>query len=243
MFHYVYRITCTHPLFTKGPKHYYGSRSSKVPAENDFTYWSSSKLIKKWRFFCGQEFFKKKIVSRHKTREQALNKEIRLHERFNVKDNPFFFNQSNQTSTKFLITQPLTDPQKGKLREKALGRKHSEEARKKMSDAHRGKKRKPLSESHREKIRQALLNKKPHSSETREKMSKAAKERKKNYKHTSLTKQKISQKMMSLYQEQRAQKREHVCPWCQKSGRAPGIFVWHFSKCRLQLKAADQLLK
>ncbi len=151
-----------------------------------------------------------------------------------MKKNALFFNQANQTSTKFITANPLTELQKTKLRTKALGRRHSEESRKKMSDAHRGKKRKPLSESHREKIRQALLNKSPHSPETRQKMSEAAKKRKKGFNHTPLTKQKISQKMVNFYNEQRVKKKHYICPWCEKSGQAPGIFVWHFNKCRLK---------
>ncbi len=57
MFHYVYRITCTHQDFEKGPKYYYGSRSSAVSPKEDIGYWSSSKLIKKWRQQLGPNFF------------------------------------------------------------------------------------------------------------------------------------------------------------------------------------------
>jgi hypothetical protein len=49
----------------------------------------------------GLSFFKKKILGVYAYKKEALKKEIRLHLYFDVKNNSYFFNRANQTSSKF----------------------------------------------------------------------------------------------------------------------------------------------
>ena len=136
MFCYVYRLTCTHPLYEKGPKYYYGARSSVISPAQDLGYWSSSRLVQQTRKNIGSEWFQKKIVGCYPTRKEALAKEIKLHSFLNVKDHELFFNQSNQTSTRFVTSKTLGNKQKEKLRLKlkATGKCHSDSSKKKCRD-------------------------------------------------------------------------------------------------------------
>jgi hypothetical protein len=93
--HYVYEI-----WYPNGMK-YIGVRSCKTAIEDDYNYKSSSKVIPSRM----KEFGFKLILATFKTKEEALAEEIRLHKLFNVKDNPNFYNQANQTSTKFHISK------------------------------------------------------------------------------------------------------------------------------------------
>lgn len=233
LYHYIYRLTCTHPLCKEGPKYYYGCRSTNIQPSNDRTYWSSSNLVKSFRKCLGPQWFQKKILNCYETREQALAKEVFLHNFFNVKDHPLFFNQANQTSTGFVTASHLSDLQKQKLRLKAIGRKHTNETKQKLSLIHKGKKRKPLSDQHRQNIRQAILAKQKslhyeHSVESRAKMSQS----RYGKTHLEKTKQKISHSLKKYHQKR--EKKDYSCPWCGKKGFAPGIFIWHFSNCRFQ---------
>jgi len=59
------------------------------------------------------------------TREEALTAEVVLHKFYNVKDNPHFANQSNQTSTKFDYDNrgiPMSEEAKRKISESNKGR-------------------------------------------------------------------------------------------------------------------------
>lgn len=228
-FYYVYRLTCTHPSHAEGPKYYYGWRCSKVPPEQDTLYVSSSRLVKDTIKHLGREWFKKKILACYSTKQEAIEKEVLLHAYFDVKSHPLFFNRANQTSSGFVTGEKLTEAQKQKLREKATGKKHSLESRKKMSQQRRGKKRKPLSLEHKEKIRKALLGK-HHSPATRQKMIDTRKKLVARN-QTDATKQKISQKMKQVSEERRLKNQIYKCPHCGKEGKAPGIFVWHFTHC------------
>ena len=106
MYHYVYRIT---NILVK--KHYYGKRTSKIPPEADLgiKYFSSS-LDKS--FIADQKAnpqnYKYKIVGTFLTAEKALEKEIRLHNKFNVGSSPHFYNKAKQTSTGFDRTGLIT---------------------------------------------------------------------------------------------------------------------------------------
>ena len=99
MYHYVYRITSIIEN-----KHYYGKRSSKIEPKLDLgiRYFSSSKdkeFIKDQKQ--NSQNYKYKIVSLHTSSKEALNKEIRLHNKFNVQNNLNFINIAKQTSTGF----------------------------------------------------------------------------------------------------------------------------------------------
>lgn len=99
LYNYVYRITNM-----KSSKHYYGVRSSKVEPKLDLgiKYFSSSsdkKFIKEQKE--NKSIFKYKIIKIYKTREEATNLEIKLHDKFDVAKNEMFYNKSKQTSCKF----------------------------------------------------------------------------------------------------------------------------------------------
>ena len=60
------------------------------------------------------------------TREEALEAEVVLHKFYNVKDNPHFANQSNQTSSGFDYNNrgiPMSEEQKEKLRQVKKGQR------------------------------------------------------------------------------------------------------------------------
>ena len=126
---YVYRIT---NIITK--MHYYGMRSCICSPLEDLglKYFSSSKDKK---FIQDQKTnkcnYKYKIISVYGTKEKALEKEIRLHNKFNVDINPKFFNKAKQTSTKFCCSvSGSAHPNYGKP--------VSVEAKQKMSTAKKG---------------------------------------------------------------------------------------------------------
>ena len=100
MKHYVYRITNT-----KLNKHYYGTRTSKknTPEEDLGKYYFSSASNKE--FIKDQkensENYKYKIIKKFRTRKEAIELEIKLHNKFNVGINESFYNRSKQTSKRF----------------------------------------------------------------------------------------------------------------------------------------------
>lgn len=99
MYHYTYRIT---NIIDK--KHYYGARSCKcLPSEDlGIKYFSSSSDND---FIFEQKNdpkkFKYKVISIFETRAEALDLEIKLHEKFEVHKNPKFYNKAKQTSKGF----------------------------------------------------------------------------------------------------------------------------------------------
>ena len=99
MNHYVYRITNI-----RIKKHYYGTRSCECDPKNDlgFKYFSSSKDSD---FILDQKNnpkdYKYKIVKIFPNRKDAVNLEIKLHNKFKVNINSSFYNKSKQTNLKF----------------------------------------------------------------------------------------------------------------------------------------------
>jgi len=100
IYHYVYRITNT--LIGK---HYYGTRKSigKTPKEDlGIRYYSSSsnkKFISEQKAY--PDHFKYKVIRTFSTRESAVEFEIFLHNKYDVKNHTKFYNVSNQVSTGF----------------------------------------------------------------------------------------------------------------------------------------------
>ena len=160
VYHYVYRITNI-----VENKHYYGKRSSKVLPLLDIgiSYFSSSSDKE---FINDQKNnpknYKYKVVSVYLTSEQAIAKEIKLHNKFDVGANSHFYNKAKQTSTKFNLA----------------GTKASEETKAKLSKARKNKespnKGKKFSEASKEKLSKALKGRK-FSEEHKSRMSDAAK--------------------------------------------------------------------
>lgn len=162
-YNYVYKIT---NLINQ--KCYIGVRSSNCKPEEDTKYWSSSKYVKEAITNYGKENFKKEILSIWKTRVEALNEEIRLHNKHDVGINTKFYNKSKQTATgwdttgnkdvankisKKLKGRKIPQKQIEKMLETRKGFRHSEKSKKLMSQKHKGKKvsdktRRKLSESH-----------------------------------------------------------------------------------------------
>ena len=88
MFHYTYRITNI-----KLNKHYYGTRTCKCEPKLDLgiKYFSSSKnndFIKDQKE--NPNNFKYKIIKIFRSRKEAIELEIKLHERFDVGKNKSF---------------------------------------------------------------------------------------------------------------------------------------------------------
>lgn len=88
----------------------------------------------------------KEILGIYDSKEEALRAEITLHKKFDVARNPHFANKATQTSTKFCII------------------KHSEDTRRRMSEARKGENHplygKSLSNETKRKISEALKGKK-----------------------------------------------------------------------------------
>jgi hypothetical protein len=127
--YYVYRITCYHP--DSDQKYYYGFRkTNKNP--NDDIYWSSSKYVKHAIDEFGVEYFSKKIIGIYKIREAAIEKEILLHEKFQVDKNPLFFNRAKQSKFGYNCTGDIL---KGKTYEELYGKERANEMKRHRSIA------------------------------------------------------------------------------------------------------------
>ncbi|CAK0859860.1 unnamed protein product [Prorocentrum cordatum] len=163
-----------------------------------------------------QERKAKLILTRHKTRGDALAAECFLHDFYNVGKNPEFANRAKQTSVGFSTQgiklrdstkQKISEAKRGE-RNPMFGKHHSEVTRQKMSEAGRGK---VLSEETKQKIREARRGKvlseetkqklsqarfgKHHSEKTRQKMSEA----RRGKVLSEETKQKLSQAMFGKH--------------------------------------------
>lgn len=171
---------------------YFGSRSCNCLPEEDIKYFGSFK----------DKSFKptKKIIlkSDYKTREDAINDEIILHNFYKVDKNLHFANKSKQTSKKFITTDMIGE------KNHFYGKTHSEETKKKIGLIHKGKKISeksklavskrhkgvPLTEEHKQKIKISLTGKK-RTQEQRKRISKS----KKGIPNTEEQKRKISIRM------------------------------------------------
>ncbi len=110
-YHYTYRITNV-----KISKHYIGVRTSKINPKLDLgiKYFSSSsdkEFIKDQKE--NQNNYKYKIIKIFNTRGEALNLEIKLHNKFDVGVNESFYNRAKQTSTNFDTTNISHNRNKG----------------------------------------------------------------------------------------------------------------------------------
>ncbi len=203
---------------------YIGVRSCNCLPENDSDYMGSSKILNK-AMEVEPEAFTKTIIDTFPTREIASIDEQRLHETYDVARNSEFYNQMNA---------PLGFDNTGKH--------HSEETRKKISDAHRGEKNhnygKHHSAEHKKKLSVSQIGK-TISSETRAKMSEAAmgkiispetrkriSESHMGNKHSPETKKKISEAGKGKSYK------KITCPYCSKTGGDNNMKRWHFENCR-----------
>jgi hypothetical protein len=98
-YNYVYKLKNLNPIDERA--YYIGCRSCDCDPIDDI-YHSSSKDIKNLiRLGC---IFEKKIFKIFKTREEAILYEIYLHNRFDVSNNPKFYNKVKQSSKGFDTT-------------------------------------------------------------------------------------------------------------------------------------------
>jgi hypothetical protein len=93
---------------------------------------SSSKYVNAAIDAYGIDKFNKKILFIFNSREQALKMEMRLHEKFNVANNPLFFNRCNATEFGFLVGSLYT---KGKTYEDMYGENLARELKQRRSEA------------------------------------------------------------------------------------------------------------
>ncbi|MGL5078918.1 MAG: hypothetical protein ACRDBG_24230, partial [Waterburya sp.] len=116
----------TYILRLKNGQEYIGVRSAKVPPDEDVLYLGSSKFVLK------EDVIFKSIIDVFDTRQEAINHEIELHDRYDVCRNPDFANRAKQTVMGFDSTGRLcTEETREKLREahknnpRYLGHKNS----------------------------------------------------------------------------------------------------------------------
>jgi hypothetical protein len=98
-YNYVYKLKNLNPIDER--IYYIGCRSCDCDPIND-NYYSSSKEIKS--LIKSGFTFEKKIFKIFETRKEAIAYEIELHNRFNVSNNPKFYNISKQSSSGFDTT-------------------------------------------------------------------------------------------------------------------------------------------
>jgi len=138
MKHYTYRITNI-----KLNKHYYGTRTSKnkTPEEDLGKYYFSSSSDKE--FIKDQkenpQDYKYKVIKKFHTRKEAIELEIKLHNKFNVGLNESFYNRSKQTSTGWDTTGvKLSEETKLKISMSTKNKEFSLEHRKNLSNSRKG---------------------------------------------------------------------------------------------------------
>lgn len=154
-YHYVYRIT---NMIEN--KHYYGVRTSKNPnLDLGIKYFSSSKdkdFIQDQKE--NTQNYKYKIIKIFDNRNEALNLEIKLHNKFDVGVNESFYNRAKQTSALFDTSGiKYSYEDKKKLYEYRFKDKRplSEESRRKISESRKGMK---FTEQHKSNIKKSRMN-------------------------------------------------------------------------------------
>lgn len=161
-YHYTYRIT---NLITG--MHYYGDRSSDCHPQEDLGIKYFSSFTEKW-FKLDQienpSHYKYKIIKIFNTRKEAKALEIKLHRKFNVKNNPKFYNKANQETNGFCYDR--------------TGIKDSLETKLKKSMAFSGV---PKSNEHRKKLSSSIKHKFEIDTTYKEKLSIISKEWHKNH--------------------------------------------------------------
>jgi hypothetical protein len=134
-YHYTYRITNTILNL-----HYYGTRTStnRIPTEDIGIYYFSSSSNKE--FINDQKNnplnYKYKVIRIYNTRKEAIEQEIKLHNKFNVGVNEKFYNIAKQTSVGFdfdFTGISCSKEKKLKISKSLIGHTVSKEARRKIS--------------------------------------------------------------------------------------------------------------
>lgn len=203
-YHYTYRISNI-----KEGMHYYGVRScDRLPKEDIGVKYLSTSLNK--AFIQDQkdnpQDYKYKVIKIFSSRVEAVEHEIFLHAKFNVKLHDSFYNDANQTSTGFDTTgkrYTRTPEQIINYRNCQLGKTYSKEVN--MKKGRLGELNGMYGKNHTEETKEKM--RKPKSEETKEKM-------------------KISQLLTPIVK----------CDFCDTIGRISIMKRWHFNNCKYKLK-------
>ena len=140
-------IYCTYLTVYTGnqlPPFYIGSTS----VDNISKGYRGSVLSKKYKSIWKQEsynhpdLFKTIILTRHETRQEALDKEVLFQEAFSVASNPMYINMAHANG-KFFNVGPLAPETKAKQSAAQTGKKQSPETKAKIGAANTGKTRSP----------------------------------------------------------------------------------------------------
>lgn len=258
-YHYVYRITNI-----VENKHYYGSRTSGsvIPSNDIGIKYFSSSTDKEFMDdqFINPDNYKYKVVSIFDNRLDAIELESKLHFRFDVGNNPNFYNKINQTTIAIDFTgrshtddakikigiaskeRGISDKAKANLKWYSKNRVRTEEERLKMSIAKKGNSnatgkrsletRLKMSESKKGKPSNMLG--KSHSKSSKIKMS-IAKQGDNNPKYWQGKKR--DEETKSKISESRKGKnlgpvKKVQCPHCNKIGGINTMKRWHFDNCK-----------
>jgi hypothetical protein len=233
-YHYVYRVTS---LIEN--KHYYGLRTSTVEPALDLgiKYFTSSTDLEFKNDLKQNTFnYRLKIISTFKNRNEAILFEIKLHNRFNVKNHPSFYNRSNQSAKGFDRSGILTSKDTKKLISNSIkGIIRSEETKKKISESRKGYIM-PVSS------RIKLSNSKKgtvHSEETKKKMSDSSKgqimspEARDKISNALCNKAKTKEHALNISKSLIGFKyKEKTCVHCGLTGRGGNMSRFHFDNCK-----------
>jgi len=220
-------------------KHYYGLRSSKVEPKLDLGikyFTSSTDLEFRNDFIKNPHKYKCVIVRKFTSRNEAVIFEIFLHNRFNVKNHPSFYNRSNQSAKGFDRSGILTSKDTKKLISNSIkGIIRSEETKKKMSESRKGYIM-PVSS------RIKLSNSKKgtaHSEETKKKMSDSSKgqimspEARDKISNALCNKAKTKEHALNISKSLIGFKyKEKTCVHCGLTGRGGNVSRFHFDNCK-----------
>ena len=267
-YHYTYRITNI-----KEGMYYYGVHSCDCSPKEDIgvQYWSTSKRD---GFVDHQkqnpEQYKYKVLKIFSTRVEAVEHEIFLHKKFDVKLHKKFYNDANQESNKFDTTgkanfidengdKIFMSCEEAKLRglkgppSKLKGTTISQETKNKISKSHIGiipsketreKLKKPKSPEHIEKMRQCQIGKKYSQEVNMKKGSPGELNGMYGKHHTAETKEKMKKPKSDEAKENMRIAQQAVpditCTHCGKIGKTSIMKRWHFDNCKLKLKDINE---
>lgn len=207
-FSYVYRIT---NLIEH--KHYYGMRTtddkSILPSDDLGIKYFSTSYNK--NFINEQKEnptnFKYKIIKVCETVSEALELEIKLHERFDVANHKSFYNKANQRKNGFTQTRK---PMSEETRQKLIDRGYPQEWKDKISEAKKGK----IPRNYDNFILNAKGKKYIHNGECEKRVS-------------------IDELEIYLNDGWESGRYKELCPHCGKLADISNLKKYHLSKCKM----------
>lgn len=186
---------------------YIGVRSCECNPEDD-NYWGSSNYLPE----DVSDVCEKIILKLFNTREEAMQHEIDLHNKYDVAVNEEYWNKAKATSTGFnrlgttfkQTPEAIAKMKKGIKKRFDAGNvyRHTEESKTKISQANKGKKR---SQEYIEYARE---------------------------KATGVIFSEDRKRKMSESQVGKSKPKNTQCPYCGKIGDAGNMHRWHFNNCK-----------